>query len=436
MGLVALGIFLLSLILNASTPFFADDYSYAFALDSGARIQSAVDIVRSQTASYLILNGRILGGTLVQSFVLMGKPFFNILNSLALVLVVALIYANANGQRRTRPSLLLAIALLLWFALPSFGESVLWVAGAGNYLWLAIPVLAVLYRFRIYAESPDGARDGWIDAIGGAALGLLAGGGNENIGPATVLLIGAYIVYFRANEYVVPRWAWSRLFGALAGAIVVVAAPGNFVRLSSVGGPRMSPMVFAERIASITHAVFLNNLFGLITIFLIGIVLLFSVGWEHRSVTVHLGLMHMGAALAATYAMTLSPSFPPRAWTGIVVLAIAAVGVVYSGLDFDAPVVRRLTVVVVSCVLAMFIVKYMYVYYQDLRVTNAEWTQRSAYIRSQGAAGVVEVVVTPIRGKTSYNPAFTVSDVGAKKSAWPNTDVARYFGIQSIRSSE
>ena len=423
--------------LNSATPMVADDFTFAYIFRTTTRIASLADILNSQWVFYMTRNGRIIGGIFAQLAVLLGKPAFNIANSLAFLLLVLLMYFNANGLRRIRISLLIGIPVVLWFALPSFGQSMLFIAAAVNYLWLAVLVLAAILPFRIHAEWPGAIPDSLLVAIAIIPMAVLAGWTNENVGPTVVLLMVAYLVFYKRKGIAIPKWSITGTISALLGAILLVGSPGNYATLSELGATAARPTVpvLLDRFATVTHAVFLDNLFGLTALFLVLAVIMLDQPREDGRHSVMVGSLYLGAAFLATYAMVLSPFFPPRAWTGILVFAITAVGVVYSTLDFESVLVRRLVVVVVTAGVIMFAVKFAYVYTADLRVTSRQWSERIAYIELQKAQGNLNVVVPPIEALTTYNGGYGIADLNVKADEWPNADMARYFGLESIRAA-
>ncbi len=423
--------------LNAATPMIADDFTFAYVFRTTDRVRSIADILHSQWVFYLTRNGRIVGGFFAQLAVLMGKPAFNVANSLAFLALVLLVYFNANGLRRIRVSLLIAIPLLLWFALPSFGQSMLFVAAASNYLWLSVLVLLALLPFRIHAEWSYAIPDTLPLALAMAPIGVLAGFTNENVGPTLVLLLAAFLVYYRRTRVAIPKWAVTGTASALLGAALLVGSSGNYATLSELGSTASSPTaaVLLDRFATVTHAIFLDNLFALAVLFAV----LALIVWDRQEGSrgsVAVGCLYLGAAFVAAYAMVLSPFFPPRAWTGILVFAITAVGVVYSALDLESALARRLVVVVVTAGVVMFAVRFAYVYTADLLVTSRKWDERIAAIEAAKARGDLEVVVPRIEALTTYNAGYGIEDLSLRPDEWPNADMARYFGLVSIRAAE
>ena len=95
---------------NFFLPLFSDDYSYAFIWDGKdkgnlmdgigkrERVKSIKDIFVSQYSHYLTWSGRFVAHFLIQFFILIGKKFFNIVNTLIFVSLVFLIYWLGIGN--------------------------------------------------------------------------------------------------------------------------------------------------------------------------------------------------------------------------------------------------------------------------------------------------------------------------------------------------
>ncbi|GEL13978.1 hypothetical protein FC15_GL000693 [Lapidilactobacillus concavus DSM 17758] len=81
------------------------------------------------------------------------KTVFNLINTMAYLLVGLEINLLATGKHALRqPLQLLLTYLLMWFFLSGFDSTVLWVSGAANYLWPTVIILAFFmpYRFNYH----------------------------------------------------------------------------------------------------------------------------------------------------------------------------------------------------------------------------------------------------------------------------------------------
>ena len=180
-----LGIVLVTLVIgalfyymNVLTPLYADDYCYSVSFETLQRIESVAQIPESQLNHYYTTNGRILLHALAQLFLLLGKDCFNVVNTVAFLLLLYLMYFHIYGTyRRFSAGKLAVIAGLLFVSVPAFGQSYLWITGASNYLYGILLVLLALLPYRKQAE---GSRSmGWpmeiLTSVGGLLLGFLAG---------------------------------------------------------------------------------------------------------------------------------------------------------------------------------------------------------------------------------------------------------------------
>ena len=121
------------LTLNVFTPLIAYDYSYSFGIDG--RLKNIIDVIEKQINHYFTWGGRIVAHIIAQSFLLFPKIIFSIANTVIYTLLIYVIYLNAKGENKEhKPGMLLLIHLILWFTLPVFGQTCLWLIGSCNYL--------------------------------------------------------------------------------------------------------------------------------------------------------------------------------------------------------------------------------------------------------------------------------------------------------------
>lgn len=424
--------------LNAATPMLADDFTYAFVWGTPESMQSLSALARSQWITYFNWSGRAVNNTLYQAFVWFGRPTFNVVNSIVFLALVLLIYVHANGLRAIRVSLLVGIPVLLWFALPSFGQSVLWMAGATSYPWMCVLVMGALLPFRLHAESPGVIPDTILVSIAVVPLCLLGGWSNENLGPVAVLIMLALAVYSARRGVRTPKWIYTGVASALAGTVLLLGSPGNAGRMGEMdpGVAAASLPNLVNRFLAITHGIFLDNLFALTAFFVLLVVLLSrfpAADGRNRSLTI--AYFYLAGAYLAIYALVLSPVVAARQWTASIVLAVAALGCVYAALDFGDPFIRRFMRLALGFSVVMFTVSFAYAYSADILVTSRQWRDRVTYIEARKALGEKDLVVPPIAVLTTHNGAWGLVDLSQDAGERPNVDVARYFGLRSIRAS-
>ncbi|MDO5500236.1 MAG: DUF6056 family protein, partial [Propionibacteriaceae bacterium] len=166
----------------------------------------------SMVVHYQVQNGRILPHVIIQFFTLFDKAVFDVANSLVFLLVGQLILRHVWRGRGFSVAHELAVYVALWLFIPYFGQSVLWLSGGVNYLWMTALTLLTLLPYRLH--EPGRPQQPWMVPLMLLA-GLAAGGANENSGGAWILMALLFMVAWRlTGARVVPGWAWAGVIGA------------------------------------------------------------------------------------------------------------------------------------------------------------------------------------------------------------------------------
>ena len=267
MRLTFLIIALIFFMRNCLLPLAADDYSYAFVWDGAGRgnilegvpdtierVNSLDDLITSQWSHYMTWGGRTPAHTLVQLFVWIGKPLFNVLNTMMFVALIVLIARLADVRLTLKT--LLWITFGLWVATPEWISTMEWLTGSCNYLWAGVVQLLFLFLLtcppalerkgasstaactnpltlaRFILSKPKGAPSTVAPTIPPVALmipiGVLAGWSNEAGGAATFFAALCMLVEQKKIRS-------AQRIGMLSFAIgyaLLILAPGNFNRLA------------------------------------------------------------------------------------------------------------------------------------------------------------------------------------------------------------
>lgn len=222
------------LLLNLCTFNYSDDYPYTYYLhadgliDITRRVTGMADIVQSQYHHYLLHNGRVLDNGLVQLFMFIdNRPVFAVCNTLVFVGYVFLLQKVA-GRRHWSYTLLITGLLLV--LLRAFGEALLWMSGALNYLWGGLFNLLFLYYLQRH-QTCQRIRTGLMLL----PLSLMAGWWQEafSVGMAAALCLS--VVYDWRQK---APWAKAPLMMAAAywaGTLLLILAPGTLDRMARDG---------------------------------------------------------------------------------------------------------------------------------------------------------------------------------------------------------
>ena len=322
--------FLMIFLYNLYTPYLSDDLNN---LADAREMDSFWHIFRLAYQGYLSVNPRIIGHLLVAFFISIPKALFNVLNSGAFVLLIYLIYDNVTfspPNSHASPvkydvGLFLFCLLFFWRYSVGFGDTILWLSGAANYLWPAVIILGFISLFRRLLASDK--KPGLPALLALIFLGFLAGCCNENTSGAAILLVLLFILLklretkrFQAVMLVAP-------ISATLGFFFLLLSPGARTRLSYMadigsGGDHTGMAAFFSRVyhclVSI-HALFFELL--IILLILTILLIVWQKKWEQVLDSV---LPFFIAGMAACFALVLIPPPMPRAYFGAgIFLAIA-----------------------------------------------------------------------------------------------------------------
>ena len=130
---------------NFLTPYMSDDYAYKIEVQQA---DSFFDLIKQQYGEYLSNSGRVIGQFNVRLSLVYSKQIFNVVNSLMFVALMGLIYANIKRKKKYDIFVLLLILTFLWRFTVDFGQTMLWICGACNYLWGSVIILGYVTFFR------------------------------------------------------------------------------------------------------------------------------------------------------------------------------------------------------------------------------------------------------------------------------------------------
>lgn len=87
--------------------------------------------------------------------------------------------------------------------------------------------------FRKYSIKQDIISNNLVSAFIIFILGILAGWSSENASAGMIVILTLYIVYYYFNDIHILKYIISGYIGSLIGYILLITAPGNFVRMTS-----------------------------------------------------------------------------------------------------------------------------------------------------------------------------------------------------------
>ncbi len=331
---------------HRAVPFMMDDLWYSTMLfDEETPIASFSDIIKSQVWHYFNWGGRSLTHGILQITLLLGEHAADILNVVMTLLLSAVVCVMARNKRL--PAFWAAMSMILGLN-ANWKMSMFWQAGAANYLYITVFIL--FFAWCYLRELPERGRKVSPDAFELAnasealdvskpldvhapkrlwgitlwiiPLGILAGWSNENMGPAVWLLSLAVIVLAVREKHRLYSWMVLGNLSCLAGSIMVIMAPGNFVRSARVESNEYGLLWqcflrgYAESTAVTVHLFPALLVLGFLVVLCKG-VLKQELGRRN--------VLLLICALLSWGAMALSPHYPDRATFGTMVLLVCVI---------------------------------------------------------------------------------------------------------------
>lgn len=296
--------------------FLWDDTWYMTDLVTGTPVQSIGDILKAQYWHYFNWGGRVVNHGVLQFVLMHGEMFADVLNIIVTFLISRLICKLADVKS-------LFIYCFAFIALFAFNTdiklSMFWQSGAVNYLYSAVWIFAFMLIYVRQVRTPD-AKPLPLSFLWMIPLGLITGWSNENMGPASFLTALMVIVYFmKFLHRKAPLWMWTGMVSSLVGSVLLILAPGNFIRNTHVEEMTLLETLY-DRFDMMLMAG-MSFLFPSILFTLIFLFLYYKTGNRLQPYQIIIIL----TAVLAYGGMALSPTFPNRAAFGIMGLCIALV---------------------------------------------------------------------------------------------------------------
>ena len=418
-------IFAILLILNSKTLYTADDYVYRFVyhLPTPEKHMEKITtslIPYSMWNHYLNWNGRFVAHSIIQYFMQFNtKVPFNIFNSLAYVGLVALInwISLKITGKNNNPYMLALIFFFTWFFIPFFGQSVLWLSGSGNYLWMSLIYLGfILFNLKRHELN-------FTNVLSAILLGFLTGASNENSGPAAVLIVLLFML---------KRFIKERKINLVTIIGVIFSAIGFLVMMLSPGSQKRGTMQRTfETIQNNFRGIFKLSFNDLKWAYLIFVVLLL-ITILMKKVTfdelLTVSFFFMGH-LAAIYVMVFSPEHPERTFFGgTMFLGIAIFILAYCLFNGTKMIALGLVLICSIGFIVSFIPAYQDISLSYYQTENQYKAIEKAQHRNPKNATVQ--ILTPQKSK--YNATNGV--IGLAKEPWQimNRWESKFFGVNQI----
>ncbi|WP_054942194.1 DUF3329 domain-containing protein [Paenibacillus ihuae] len=411
--------------LNGFTPYWNDEFYYSFISGGDAKLGSIYDIIRSQHYLYFNWTGRILIHGIVQIFLLVGKDYFNIFNSIFILFLIYLVCSfvrvrKFNNKEDLRDFII--VTLLLWFLMPVMGQTTFWLAGSINYLWSTVFVLVFLLPYRYLLEDKYIIRNNIASVVVMFFLGLLAGWSQENAAVTAVVFVGSAFIFIIYKHKKIPYWFISGSMGLIIGAIFLLLAPGN--------GVRKEKMYFDLSLRDQIHGfiqsmkyIVLHEQLSLFILFLVMFIYVLFTKAESKTKNISLTLLLFLSGFTSYLAMIASPEFPTRA------TFIGAIFIVISIMVLSSCINQKFLVAIMIVAIIPFFLSVTNLY-NDMQTVGHENALREKVVAESIETGNYDVRL-PKYSVEGSDRVF-IFDITMNPKYTSNEHFAKFYGLDSV----
>ena len=418
---------------NYSTPLWDDDLE-------PAKYSGVLEILAQTKADYFGWNGRIVGQTLFRLLSVGDHLLVSLLNATVFVIFIRLIYALVKKDRDNL--LYMTITLFLVLTLPVFGQTILWKAGAGNYLWVVTINLAFIYIYIYKASGFFNKKTsimGIVATIFFLVLAVIAGIGNENTSGGTLLLILMVLGTKIVNKQKVTMVEVLGIIFNFIGYMILIFSPSAKIRTIATLGESYYDTPLLVR--GMKGFLALNETIYKFYLPLLVLIVVF-VTWRYIYNTDKkrfiYGLEWIIAGAGIIYALAFSPLGQDGGrpfFGGIVFITIGIFILCPMELQHGDEKIGLFLkyVLVFGVLLASFLIIPRGLY--DSVKSNIAISSRYEYIQKEARKHKNEIIkVSPLSyyAQTKYSVNYQLEEIKNDAQAWPNNLYNDFFNIRGV----
>jgi hypothetical protein len=271
----------------------------------------------------------------------------------------------------------------------------------------------------------------------------VAGWTNENIMVAMMCLFVCFLFYIYRKDKKLEKWTITGFIGACIGGLFMVVAPGNYVRYSSelkeqgLSRADLGFDFYWGRFQALITDYAHYLLIPLIVYIVFLLVFRFLTDDKYKNQTIACSLMFFGASVIATLAMIASPVLTPRAWFGIITLFIIAIIILYANMDFTRIYAGVLNILLITAVCVIFTHTYIEGK-EELSHLRKIIDDRETSLNQQKEAGKERIVFDgerfEIKEERRLDLVFPkMYDFPKDTTHWMYKAYERYHGVDAVR---
>lgn len=208
-------------ILGGYTPLYTDDFDYYFRIPAPPGIAETNIFFRGYLYAFGFV-ARMVPHLFVALFQWSGKWLYNILSSIALIVLCWQLGSLSTNDREKIPAMSLMGLILVWFFIPGFYQGVLWMSGGCNYL---IPAVIVLTYLGVFMSHKHVGRLGGLIYV---IIGFITGWTNEGFVIGLCAGCVCFLLFTSARQ--ISKHQTYLTIGLFIGATLICFSPFNLYR--------------------------------------------------------------------------------------------------------------------------------------------------------------------------------------------------------------
>lgn len=426
-------IFISIFILNLLYPYFPDDWLYSYISGPqtilNTRVSSLSDVFYSQYNHYFLWGGRSVVHVIDQTLLMLDFRVMCLINSLVFVVFLYIIYLIANKKNNINIYLFLLLVFLTIIAQPEFCETVLWKTGTANYLYGTLIIILFIYQYIRYYFYPHNNYSK-IRCLVIFIFGIVAGWTNENMSVALIFFILSFFFILKIQNVKIPYWGIYGVVGVVLGCVVMLIAPGNFVRLETMDNING----FFPSIETVLKF-FSRYMIRLLIPYLLFLFLYqkYSVQKtkEERKKMMYISFLFVVTSIIALLVMSAAPLFPKRALFGIITLFAIGIGILYANIDlYRVNLIRKMNLTI-SIIFVVWLTVDFILKYENFYTLSMFWKERQIQAEKEKEKGVEDVVFEKPVPENLHK--YFVFDLTEDPANWMNEAYAKYYGLKSVK---
>jgi len=352
-------------------------------------------------------------------------------------------YKSLRRKKKYDIFSLLLIITFLWKFAVSFGQTMLWLCGACNYLWGSVFILGFVAFYRHFLEKAEEIKKQGLLAVGTFFFGLLAGWCNENTSGGGLLLIFIFAFNFwlekkQEGKRKLYPFMLTGAVGMFCGLLGMVTAPGVRSRNATMGEGEEYTGLVGVLSRTYKHTLTIKNLFFVVLVILVIAVVLLILQKKlatWKAIRTNETVIFFVVFLATCYSLVVMSAVPvDRAFFGAGIFLFVSCIQAVIDVTSEEITIRAAKYSLVS-VLCMWL---MFTYLENLvnlaRIYREENERIEIILREKETLEEGEIIVVPKYREAFENPysmAHT-TDLEEDPGYWINIFYENYYEVPAI----